>query len=178
MLLAIDSKMLVPKGYKMKCLFSQVVKSLQISNVNCRCFNGRIISFLSTHLTNLYQVMTTERVLYCSTESDKLCMSLTRFCFVAPITSIEAQSTYNHYFVFCSCKIFYQSIFWQPYSNILNYLAFQPFDLSVPGEGYSRNALYALNLISTLYYYHWVDNLLVDYQSPRVSSAKQSVLWH
>ena len=92
MLLAIDSKMLVPKGCKMKCIFSQVVKSLQRSNVNCQCFNGRIISFLSTHLTDLYQVMTTERVLYRSTESDKLCMSLTRFCFVALITSIEVQS--------------------------------------------------------------------------------------
>jgi hypothetical protein len=92
MLLAIDSKMLVPKGCKMKCIFSQVVKSLQRSNVNGQCFNGRIISFLSTHLTDLYQVMTTERVLYRSTESDKLCMSLTRFCFVALITSIEVQS--------------------------------------------------------------------------------------
>ena len=39
----------------------------------------------------------------------------------------------------------------------LNYLAFQPFDMSVPDEGYSRNALCALNLISTFYYYHWVD---------------------
>jgi len=29
--------------------------------------------------------------------------------------------------------------------------------LSVPDEGYSRNALCALNLIYTFYYYHWVD---------------------
>ena len=29
--------------------------------------------------------------------------------------------------------------------------------LSVSDEGYSRNALCALNLISTFYYYHWVD---------------------
>jgi hypothetical protein len=29
--------------------------------------------------------------------------------------------------------------------------------LSVPDEGYSRNALCALNLMSTFYYYHWVD---------------------
>jgi hypothetical protein len=91
----------------MKCLFSQVVKSLQISNVNCRCCNGRIISFLSTHLTNLYQVMTTERVLYCSTESDKLCMSLTRFCFVALALRLKASPVIpnnNHYFVFLVVK--------------------------------------------------------------------------
>ena len=29
--------------------------------------------------------------------------------------------------------------------------------LSVPDEGYSRNALCTLNLISTFYYYHWVN---------------------
>jgi len=29
--------------------------------------------------------------------------------------------------------------------------------LSVPDEGYSRNASCALNLISMFYYYHWVD---------------------
>jgi hypothetical protein len=29
--------------------------------------------------------------------------------------------------------------------------------LSVPDEGYSRNALCTLNLISTFFYYHWVD---------------------
>jgi hypothetical protein len=29
--------------------------------------------------------------------------------------------------------------------------------LSVPDEGYSRNVLCALNLISTFYYHHWVD---------------------
>jgi hypothetical protein len=29
--------------------------------------------------------------------------------------------------------------------------------LSVPDEGYSRNALCTLNLMSTFYYYHWVD---------------------
>ena len=32
------------------------------------------------------------------------------------------------------------------------YLSFQPSDLSVPDEGYSRNALCALNLISTFYH--------------------------
>ena len=41
--------------------------------------------------------------------------------------------------------------------TFLNDLAFQPFDFEVPDEGYSRNAVCALNVISTFYYYHWVD---------------------
>jgi hypothetical protein len=38
--------------------------------------------------------------------------------------------------------------------------------LSVPDEGYSRNALCTLNVMSTLYYYHWVDTTGVELLVP------------
>ena len=46
----------------------------------------------------------TGRVLFRATESDKLCMALTRFCFVALITSIEVQS-YNLLTTTASCFV-------------------------------------------------------------------------
>jgi len=41
------------------------------------------------------------------------------------------------------------------YQN-LNYLGFQSVDVSVPGEGYSRNASYALHLICTFLFMFYV----------------------
>jgi len=38
-------------------------------------------------------------------------------------------------------------------------ILFRPI-LSVPDDGFSRNASWGLNLISTLYYYHFVGGLL------------------
>jgi len=45
----------------------------------------------------------------------------------------------------------------QNYVFTILYLFLKYLTLSVSDEGHSRNATYALNFISTFYYYHWVD---------------------
>ena len=54
----------------------------------------------------------------------------------------------------------------------LNYLTFQYFDLSVPDEGYSRNASCTLNLISTFYCNQFLSPLMLWVRLPlRVMST-------
>lgn len=94
------------KEYKMKYLFSQAIKSLPRSDVNCQWFNGKRISFFINSFTGFISSNVSLK------ESDKVCMSLTRFCFVAIALRLKvspAIPTNNHYFVFFSCKIFYHS---------------------------------------------------------------------
>ena len=59
---------------------------------------------------------------------------------------------------------------------LLNTLA-----LSVPGEGCSRNASYQLNLLSTFYYYHWVDisagGILVSEGITRLVVSALALTW-